>query len=230
MPEYVEKSWSLFPAWLSRLTLQQQAVLMAAVRGQDGDRKTTGFKNIAVALRSSFMKAAHLGRVPAMGEHLASFMSLRLFADQTEWHKAVHEALNEEADSAILHYYTHLMHAAQILAYKHPDEEFRIRWMDCYCQMVEKLHLNIETEEQMDKRLGDWDRDEWDDEDMLHAPAPHGWCCWNAGPDAMFWAMERDVLVHELTSELRPATGFEQYVFKTLGKETPNGYMLEPVR
>lgn len=75
------KPVSLFPDWLSNLTLQQQAVLMAAVRGQDGDRKHTGFKVIVSALRASIMKAAHTGDMIEPGQHVASFMTLKLFTD-----------------------------------------------------------------------------------------------------------------------------------------------------
>lgn len=152
---------SLFPEWLETLTLQQQAVLMASVRGQDGDRKHTGFKVIASACRASFMRAAHTGHMPRMGEHLASFMTLSLFKDKDAWAAHVKQTLDDEGDGAILHYYTHLMHAAQILAYKHPDPEFRLRWKLCYDLMVDKLHLNPETEEQMDARLNDFGRKQW---------------------------------------------------------------------
>lgn len=170
MPKYVEQPRSLFPAWLSQLTLQQQAVLMAAVRGQDGDTKTTGFKQIASAMRSSFMKAAHTGRMPLIGEHLASFMSLRIFADAETWERMLKVTIEEEGDGAVLHYYTHLMHAAQVLSFKHPDETFRERWRTCYLMMVEKLHLYPESEEEMDERLSDWDRDKWEPEHGMVEP------------------------------------------------------------
>ena len=152
---------SLFPEWLSTLTLQQQAVLMAATRGQDGDPKYTMLKEIMWALRACTMKAAHTGKEVEIGEHLGSFMSLRLFEDGDKWEKHIRKALDHEGDGSNIHYYTHLMHAAEILGYKHPSSSYRRRWLVCYHLMVHKLHLFPETEQQMDERLNDFGR-EWE--------------------------------------------------------------------
>lgn len=152
---------SAFPEWLSDLTFQQQLVLMSAIRGQDGDRKSTGFKQIASAMRASIAKAAHTGRMLEIGEGVATFMDLTRFAHMDSWTRLICVTLSEEGDGANLHYYTHVMHAAQILAYKHPNPAFKERWLICYQLMVDKLHLNEETEEQMDRRLRDFGR-EWD--------------------------------------------------------------------
>jgi hypothetical protein len=160
---------SLFPDWLSNLTLQQQAVLMAATRGQDGDPKHTGFKVIQSALRASIMKAAHTGRMAEMGEHLASFMSLVIFANGEKWVQHIQATLENEGDGCYLHYYMHLAHAAQILGYKHPDPAFRDRWYACYMEMAHKLHLNTESEQQMDERLGDFGRT-WEEPVQQIAP------------------------------------------------------------
>ncbi len=54
------------------------------------------------------------------------------------------------------------MHGAEILGYKHPDARFRSRWLDFYLQCCRDLHLTSETEEEMDERLNDWGRDEWE--------------------------------------------------------------------
>lgn len=58
-------------------------------------------------------------------------------------------------DELPLHFYTHTMHAFEILGYKYPGQETREFWIDVYCRMVHAFHLWPETETQMDLRLGD---------------------------------------------------------------------------
>jgi hypothetical protein len=63
----------------------------------------------------------------------------------------------QEVEDAIpLHYYTHLMHGGQVLAYKHCNPIVRERWEMFYAQCCEYLHVPLETERQMDKRLNDF--------------------------------------------------------------------------
>ncbi len=161
---YVKEPRSLFPEWMSRLTLQQQAVLMAAVRGQDGDNKNTKLKVIASHLRGCIMKCAARGRMLEAGEYSFSFMHLKNFFSAYNWQEAVEEALEDEGDGCYLHYYMHLAHAAQILSVCHPNGNFREHWKFCYNRMVDKLHLLPEPAETMLRRLGDVDRDKWDKE------------------------------------------------------------------
>jgi len=49
----------------------------------------------------------------------------------------------------------HLIHAAEILGYKHPIIYIRRFWNIFYLDGVKDLHLHPETEAEMDKRLGD---------------------------------------------------------------------------
>jgi len=51
------------------------------------------------------------------------------------------------------HWYSHAMHALEIIGYKHPNLALRQMAHVLYQGMVHNLHLNIETEKQMDKRL-----------------------------------------------------------------------------
>ncbi len=63
-------------------------------------------------------------------------------------------------DEYHLHFYMHFIHSSEIIGYKHPDERIRKFWNDIYIRMVHSLHLLPETEEMMDKRLGD-DEEGW---------------------------------------------------------------------
>lgn len=65
-----------------------------------------------------------------------------------------------EMDEMPIHFWLHLMHAIEIMGYKHSDEFIRSWWHGKYVRMVESMHVWPETEEQMDRRLGD-NRAQW---------------------------------------------------------------------
>ena len=58
-------------------------------------------------------------------------------------------------DEMSLHYYAHMMHAAQIIGCYHPDEYVRDFWDKLYNRMVNALHLKPETYLAMAQRLSD---------------------------------------------------------------------------
>ena len=151
---------SVQPDWCRTLTLQQQSVLLLASRGPDGVAKYHPCKKVQVAYRGCVLVAARTGRELAWGESSDAFMSLREFADDTTWAAAVYEFIDHH-DSIPHHFTMHLMHGAEILAYKHPDSRFRDRWLHFYLTMARVLHMNPETEEEMDRRLNDWGREGW---------------------------------------------------------------------
>jgi hypothetical protein len=153
-------SLSIQPAWCRSLSLQQQSVLLLAGRGPDGIDKMHPAKRVHVAYRGCVFLAAKYGRELLWGERADGFMSLNIFADDDLWSDAVEHFLSH-IDSLPHHYLMHLMHGVQILGFKHPDFRFRARWMDFYMRMVEDMHLEPESEEQMDKRLSDWGREHW---------------------------------------------------------------------
>lgn len=146
--------------WCTRLPLQQQSVLLLAARGPDGIAKTHPCKRVHVAYRATVLVAAKYGRELEWGEKAGTFMSLDEFADDALWRSAVWDFVGA-VDSLPAHYVKHLMHGAEIAGYKHPDDRFRERWLNFYGLLVTDMHLETETEEEMDKRLGDWGRKFW---------------------------------------------------------------------
>jgi len=62
---------------------------------------------------------------------------------------------SKQPDQYNLHWYCHFMHSCEIIGYKHPDEETRDWFNYIYITMATTLHLNIETEQQIDERLKD---------------------------------------------------------------------------
>jgi len=59
-----------------------------------------------------------------------------------------------DMDSYPLHFVSHLSQAAEIIAYKHPDEQLRKLWGMFYRDIAKALDMNPETPEQLDARLG----------------------------------------------------------------------------
>lgn len=114
------------------------------------------------AYRGTVLVAAKYGRPLNLGELSIGddFMSLDRFARWDTWN-ADRDAYFAYIDELPHHYHMHLMHGAQILGYKHPQAEFRSRWLSFYQESVHDLHLNIESENEMDHRLNDWERVHW---------------------------------------------------------------------
>lgn len=157
-------SVSVFQDWLLGLTMQQQSVLVLACRGPDGIAKFHPTKLITTRYRAAVLKQAYSGRAMHIDDGVPgnTFMSLEQFSSKQHWTTMVLKNFFNHVDELPHHYYMHLMHGAQILGYKHPESLFRSNWLQFYQTCCSDLHLNVETEEQMDTRLSDWNRAHWD--------------------------------------------------------------------
>lgn len=146
---------SVQPKWCIELPLQQQSVLLLAARGPDGIGKYHPTKRVQRAYRACVLKGAYYGDVLPL-DYIGrnSFMELVEFADLETWVKVVNTFF-EYADDLQHHFLMHLIHGAEILAYKHPDVNYRTRWFDFYLAAVQDMHLTIETEAELDARLND---------------------------------------------------------------------------
>lgn len=79
------------------------------------------------------------------------------------WEPLLHEVVGDylrSLDAIPHHFQLHLLHAVEIVGYKHPDQRIRGWWLQTYERLVHDMHLWPETEEQLDRRLGD-NRDQW---------------------------------------------------------------------
>lgn len=127
--------------WLSNLTFRQQTVLIAAVRGPDGIDKYDFVRTLVRELRRVVLNDAAPGN---------GFM-----ADEwPSWDK-IEECFLKRPDAYPFHWLIHFMHAAEVIGYKHPTEAVEMRWRALYFDMCGMLHVNPETEAQMDIRLQD---------------------------------------------------------------------------
>lgn len=150
----------VFPLWILHLPYQQQSVLMAAIRGPDGLSKSHPCKELQRHFRGTVLIAARYGRSLIIGEAADTFMSLEFARDK--WVENVCKPYFDAIDELPHHYHLHMMHAAQIIGYKHPSDIQRANWRWFYTKCCEDMHLPVESEQQMDGRLSDWHCAGWD--------------------------------------------------------------------
>jgi hypothetical protein len=64
------------------------------------------------------------------------------------------ERLLSDMEDYPLHFFTHLVQACEIIGYKLPYKEQAAAWLLLYRDIARGAHLNAETEDQLDDRLG----------------------------------------------------------------------------
>jgi hypothetical protein len=157
---------SVLQPWVNGLTMMQQTVLLTAVRGPDGVPKYGPTKMLLRWYRRCVLFSAMDREVlNTPYEHGGgSFTGPSLSAlFGSDWHEPMAELVGaylRELDAIPHHFQLHLLHAVEIVGYKHPDPDIRHFWAVTYERLVHDMHLWPETEEQLDRRLGD-DRGQW---------------------------------------------------------------------
>jgi len=76
--------------------------------------------------------------------------------ENPDWYKPMNKIVSgylTELDAIPLHFQLHFMHGVEILGYKHPRHG--AWWLWLYERLVKDMHLNMETKEELDFRLGD---------------------------------------------------------------------------
>lgn len=151
---------SVLQDWTSNITFMMQSVLITACRGPDGIRKDHPVKVLIRYMRRSFLICAFDGKVrwspyEAGGGSFTGPLKLDGLGPNEGHIDKYIEIYLRHVDELPHHFQLHLMHAAEILGYKHPDDDVRAFWRTFYGAVVNDAHLHLETEEQMDHRLGD---------------------------------------------------------------------------
>lgn len=129
--------------WLNDITWMQQGAIFASIRGCDGVPKEDASKVVIRGLRSVVLKPAQrtgsfLGKIPT----------------RTKLHEAA-EHLISDLDHYPVHFLLHLIHAAEIIGYEHPEYVIGEFWLQFYFQLCHAMHMNYETKKQMKTRLTD---------------------------------------------------------------------------
>lgn len=154
--------------WVQRLTFMQQSVLICAVRGPDGIRKDHPVKVLCRFFRRCVLYRAFDGKAtldpyaPGGGSFTGPLPNGQGTIDQYI------DTYLRHVDELPHHFQLHLMHAAEIVGYKCPDDYARRFWHDFYLKVVNDAHLQPESEAAMDKRLGDCEKS-WREAEVVTA-------------------------------------------------------------
>lgn len=141
---------SVLQDWVMKLPLREQGTLLTAVRGCDFEAKTWSETGIAYSpgrrltafIRFCFMNPADVREI--------DFQEGSFFRSEPP-----HPFKPSEFGHLPEHWYAHVMHALEIIAYRHPDIHIMNKTLNLYHKMVHNLHLNPETREQMIERLSE---------------------------------------------------------------------------
>lgn len=179
---------SVLQEWAQSLNFMQQSVLIASIRGPDGIEKNhvskllirwlrrcvlySAFESRQIGRPFAFTDPAEKGGGSFTGPSILPFEAAARFTGpwQTAMRSVVDEYL-QHLDETPHHFQLHFMHAVEIIGYKHPVQEIREWWNWLYKRLANDMHLNPETEEQMDKRLGDSEAD-WRSAEEVTAKGP----------------------------------------------------------
>ena len=139
---------SVLQDWVMELPLREQGTLLTAVRGCDDEPKTWTSQGVAYSagrrltayIRSCFMNAADPREID--------------YAEGSFFRTEPPNPFNP-SDFGHLpqHWYSHAMHALEVIGYRHPDKTVAFTSFELYRKMVKNLHLNIESPEEMKERL-----------------------------------------------------------------------------
>lgn len=147
--------------WTYSLTMMQQTVLLTAIRGPDGVGKYHPSKYMLRWYRRCVLYGAldhNIFTTPherGGGSFTGPSCTPPKSGDWSEVMQPVFDDYLRSLDELPHHFQLHFMHASEIVGYKHPDDTIRAWWRYVYEQLANDMHLNPESEEQMDFRLGD---------------------------------------------------------------------------
>ena len=140
-------SRSVLRDWVMELPLREQGTLLTAIRGCDLTPKyplDSIERRLVAAVRYAVM-------VPADEREVDSEPGCFMISKPP--------AVDEFKPSALGHYpqhwVAHIMHAMEVIGWRHPDADLRTDWRSLYRKMVHSLHLNEETFDQMHERLSE---------------------------------------------------------------------------
>lgn len=134
--------------------MMQQTVLLTAIRGPDGLGKESPAKPLLRAYRRVILLSAMDGKVLSdpCEEGGGSFTGP---CRHPEGLKGGMKDYIRGVDEYPHHFHMHVLHASEIVGYKHPEPDVRKNWIGFYGALCVDAHLQPESEWALDQRLGD---------------------------------------------------------------------------
>lgn len=136
---------SIIQDWAANLGLRHQGVLVSAVRGCDSVQREDASKYLVRVYRGVLLNA-HVGDIRKAASFMVAF-------DAEQWDHSEADFLRS-IDHYPNHWILHWMHACEIVGHKHPDPDISSAFFSLYRKLVKKFHLEMESMEKLDQRLG----------------------------------------------------------------------------
>jgi hypothetical protein len=140
-------SESVLHDWVHELTFQMQALLLTGIRGADGSSKHNAAKCITRYLRGVVLKPA--GNWKGINDNDFMWGDYDVFLEYTK-------AFFDDHDEYPHHFIMHLIHCAEVIGYKYPEERIRGMWYKFYLRACHSFHMRHETHQDMNERLNDF--------------------------------------------------------------------------
>lgn len=149
--------------WTHTLPIQQQSLLMGAIRGPDGFPRVHKAKELHACYRGLVLNAGKYGRPLTLDDEGDKFMNLVPLRGPDAWSLAVEQWFSS-IDELPFHYITHFTDGAQIVGYNYPDRAIAIKWAEFYFKFCKMIHKTPESRDAMHHRLNDWGQEHWSPE------------------------------------------------------------------
>lgn len=128
--------------WTTKIGLRHQGILVSAIRGGDMNAKDDPTKHLLRMYRDVILVS--------FDKNPSRF--IQKIGNMEQLKHGMIKVL-DSFDHYPMHFILHIIFASEVIGYKHPEEEMRNIWKWFYETFVYKIHMNPETEEQMDNRL-----------------------------------------------------------------------------
>lgn len=139
---------SVVQGWMGMIPFRMQAVVLCALRGCDGMPREDSSKQLVRQLRSAVLHPAF-----TYEDNVKTGNTFMLRMEDSVFNELRRQFFSD-VDKYPIHFFMHLLHAAEILGRHHSDFTEQERWWNFYLQGCHSLHLNPESEMQQEHRLG----------------------------------------------------------------------------
>lgn len=130
---------SVLQLWLGEIPIRMQSTLLLGLRGPD-THACPNIKKITRWLRS-------LAFIPGNPANVTEFMGLMPGRVIEKGPTA------KELEFCSQHFYSHLMHALEVIGYRHPDPKIAFRALQLFHDLCALMHLPIEDRQTFEVRL-----------------------------------------------------------------------------
>lgn len=138
--DHIDSRQSVTQDWLLQIPIRMQSTLLLGLRGTD-THSCPNVKKIQRWLRG-------LAFVPGNPANVAEFMG-------SEPERIIEKsACAKELEFCTQHFYSHLMHAIEVIAYRHPEPKVQDLAYGLFMDMCSLFHLPVEDHDTFEARLG----------------------------------------------------------------------------